>query len=78
MPPDRLRLQLTGAPGRLDGIEDALGRLGVRVVDVDDEGDGGWLLELAVPLDLPAIEHALRAVGCRVDDLTLVCAARSW
>ena len=49
--------------------------MGVRIVG----GEHALLLvELAVPLDLPAIEHALRAVGCRVETLTLVCAARSW
>lgn len=71
----RLRIELDDAPGHLGRAAAALGALGVNILDVDvhgiagDRRDDELLVDLTVPLDLPAVEAALRDVGCEVVDI---------
>ncbi|HVF33186.1 MAG TPA: hypothetical protein VM933_09125 [Acidimicrobiales bacterium] len=70
----RLRLQFD-APARLGEAAAALAALGVDIVGLDVRADDGerrvdeLLVDFTMPLDLAAVEHALRTVGCVVDDL---------
>ena len=71
----RLRIQLDDSPGSLGQAATALGTLGVNILDVDVHGVGGdhradvLIVELTVPLDLPAVEAALRRVGSALVDV---------
>ena len=77
MPSPRLRLVLDVGDGRLGAAIDALGSLAVVVLGVAarggvDEGQAAVTLVLqpTFPIDLPAIEHVLVGVGCRVAALS--------
>ena len=71
----RLRLQLDDQPGRLGRLASALGGLGVNILDVDIHSIDGshradeLLIDLTRPVDLPALEHAVRRAGSRLSCL---------
>ena len=67
-----VRVQLAAAAGcvGIDAVAAALHELGAAVVWRDGPV---LLLELAVPLDLPAVDHAVRScAGWRVEGLRVV------
>lgn len=74
----RLRIDVDDTPGRLGAIAAALGRVGVNIIDVDVQAVVGRtsvdevVVELTQPIDLPAIEHAVRGAGGRLTDITSV------
>ncbi|MEZ5256840.1 MAG: ACT domain-containing protein [Ilumatobacteraceae bacterium] len=65
----RIRFRAADSPGRLGAAASALGALGVNILSVDvqsvdgDEIVDDLVVELTVPIDLPAIEVALRGRG---------------
>jgi GNAT superfamily N-acetyltransferase len=71
----RLRIDVDDAPGRLGAIAAALGRLGANIIDVDVQSVVGRtsvdevVVELTQPVDLPAIEHAVRGAGGTLTDI---------
>ena len=80
----RLRVQLDDSPGRLGQAAAALGAIGVNILDVEVHGLDGdrradeFLVDLTVPLDLPAVEQALRNVDCVVTDLRRAGPHSGW
>ncbi len=62
-------------PGRLGQIAGALGSLGVNILEVDVQGTNGesrtdeLVVDLSIPIDLPALEHAVANAGGRVEAL---------
>lgn len=71
----RLRIVLEDSPGSLGRAAAALGGIGVNILHVElHRGEQAgiaddFLVDLTVPIDLPAVESVLRDVGCRVEDL---------
>lgn len=71
----RLRIDVDDAPGRLGAIAAALGRLGANIIDVDVQSVVGRtsvdevVVELTQPIDLPAIEQAVRGAGGTLTDI---------
>lgn len=65
----RLRIDVDDIPGRLGSIAAALGGLGANIIDIDVQSVVGRtsvdeiVVELTQPIDLPAMEHAVRAAG---------------
>lgn len=74
----RLRIDVDDTPGRLGAVAAALGRLGVNIIDVDVQSVVGRtsvdevVVELTLPIDLPAIEHAVRGAGGALTDIISV------
>lgn len=65
----RLRVELEDHPGRLGEVAAALGGIGANILDVDVHGVGNGsrvdelVVDLQVPVDLPAVEHAVASAG---------------
>lgn len=74
----RLRIDVDDTPGRLGAIAAALGRVGVNIIDVDVQAVVGRtsvdevVVEHTLPIDLPAIEHAVRGAGGALTDIISV------
>ncbi|MEZ5216510.1 MAG: ACT domain-containing protein [Ilumatobacteraceae bacterium] len=83
----RIRFRAADSPGRLGAAASALGALGVNILSVDvqsvdgDEIVDDLVVELTVPIDLPAIEVALRGSRpwCSTSSrsTSTICAIRS-
>lgn len=73
----RLRIELDDVPGRLGQVAVALGSIGVNILDVDVQSSG-WasvdevVADFAVPVDLAAVEHAVRGAGGALLDVSPV------
>jgi hypothetical protein len=83
MSPPRLRLVVDGRSPHLAVTVGALAGIGVVVIGLsaaagpgEESGDTvGLVVEPSFPIDLPAIEHVLREVGCGLDSLAPVAPA---
>lgn len=65
----RLQIALDDVPGRLGSVAAALGGLGINILDVDvhtvtsGQRVDELLVDLVLPMDLPAVDHAVRSAG---------------
>ena len=75
MRPNRLRVELCSPSGALGDVAVALGRIGVDIRDVQVRDRWvGWrveelIVDLHLPLDLPAVEYAARQGGAVVTSI---------
>lgn len=74
----RLRITVDDEPGRFAMVAAGLGAMGVNIVDIDihSGADGERVDELTadltLPLDTPAIGHAVTSAGGRLLDISPV------
>lgn len=74
----RMRIELDDRPGALGVVASALGQIGINIIDLDVHSDPGSartddvVASFTLPLDLPAVEHAVTGAGAALVELSAI------